>query len=93
MALFIFLDFLSLASFFHFVPRIYARRLSRSPHTVFSMPCRRGLSLVVFTALGVPLALIESVPYMMVGMFSPHDKHGQLLGKLNVWIGERLVLR
>lgn len=57
------------------------------------MPCRRGLSLVVFTALGVPLALIESVPYMMVGMFSPHDKHGQLLGKLNVWIGERLVLR
>ena len=25
---------------------------------------------------------------MIVGMFSPRDKHGQLLGKLNVWIGE-----
>lgn len=49
---------------------------------------RRVLSLGVFATLGVPLALVESLPYMMVGMFSPHDKHGQLLGKLNVWIGE-----
>eukprot|EP00903_Cladosiphon_okamuranus_P005670 g5633.t1 len=46
----------------------------------------RVLSLGVFAILGVPLALVESLPYMMVGMFSPHDKHGQLLGKLNVWI-------
>lgn len=49
---------------------------------------RRVLSLGVFATLGVPLALVESLPYMMVGMFSPHDIHGQLLGKVNVWIGE-----
>lgn len=59
----------------------------------FSLPCRRVLSLGVFATLGVPLALVESLPYMMVGMFSPHDKHGQLLGKLNVWIGEEAFRR
>lgn len=43
---------------------------------------------MILAGLGVPLALVESLPYMMVGMFSPRDTHGQLLGKLNVWIGE-----
>ncbi|CAM9530599.1 unnamed protein product [Ascophyllum nodosum] len=43
-------------------------------------------SLVIFAALGMPLALIETLPYMMVGIFSLRDSHGQLLGKLNVWI-------
>lgn len=47
---------------------------------------------MVLAALGVPLALIESLPYMMVGMFSPRETHGQLLGKLNVWIGENVDL-
>lgn len=46
------------------------------------------MSLLLLAALGVPLALVESLPYMMVGMFSPRETHGQLLGKLNVWIGE-----
>eukprot|EP00904_Undaria_pinnatifida_P013853 jgi/Undpi1/9599/HiC_scaffold_27.g12055.m1 len=46
----------------------------------------RTLSLAILAVLGVSLALIESLPYMIVGMFSPRDKHGQLLGKLNVWI-------
>ncbi|CAN0348277.1 unnamed protein product [Ectocarpus sp. 12 AP-2014] len=49
-------------------------------------PAAPALSLVLLAALGVPLALAESLPYMMVGMFSPRETHGQLLGKLNVWI-------
>lgn len=49
---------------------------------------RKGLALAILGALGIPLSLIESLPYMMVGMFSPRHTHGQLLGKLNVWIGE-----
>lgn len=51
---------------------------------------RRASSFIIFAALGVPLALVESLPYMMVGMFSPREKHGQLLGKLNVWIGKTM---
>ncbi|CAM9311467.1 unnamed protein product [Pylaiella littoralis] len=46
----------------------------------------RAFSLLIFAVLGVPLSLIESLPYMMIGIFSPREKHGQLLGKLNVWI-------
>ncbi|CAM9864902.1 unnamed protein product [Scytosiphon promiscuus] len=49
-------------------------------------PSGRALSFLLLAALGVPLALVESLPYMMVGMFSPRETHGQLLGKLNVWI-------
>ncbi|CAM9771086.1 unnamed protein product, partial [Phaeothamnion confervicola] len=43
-------------------------------------------TLLAFTLLGVPLALIETIPYLLVGMCSGRRRNGELLGKLNVYI-------
>lgn len=66
--------------------------LSTCDGFTLAMGGRQCVSLLLLAGLGVPLALVESLPYMMVGMFSPRENHGQLLGKLNVWIGESLGL-